>query len=72
MGVNKKLNKEDIKQFVADDLTAKISADKEELKKLKFNHTVSTLGNPASIRAKRRDVARLLTELNKRKSENKA
>jgi len=72
MGVNKKLNKEDIKQFVADDLTAKIGADKEELKKLKFNHTVSTLGNPASIRAKRRDVARLLTELNKRKSENKA
>lgn len=72
MGVNKKLNKEDIKQFVAEDLTAKIGADKEELKKLKFNHTVSTLGNPASIRAKRRDVARLLTELNKRKSENKA
>ena len=72
MGVNKKLNKEELKQFVADGLTATISADKEERKKLKFNHTVSTLGNPASIRAKRRDVARLLTELNKRKSENKA
>jgi ribosomal protein L29 len=51
---------------------AKISTDQAELAKLKFTHAVSTLGNPASIRAKRRDVARLATELNKRKRENKA
>ncbi len=72
MGVNKKLNKEDIKQYVAEDLVAQIATEKAELEKLKFNHVVSTLGNPASIRAKRRNVARLVTELNKRKSENKA
>jgi large subunit ribosomal protein L29 len=72
MGVNKKLNKKDVQQFVTDDLVAKIGSDKEELKRLKFNHAVTTLGNPASIRAKRRDVARLATELNKRKKENKA
>ncbi len=72
MGANKRLNKKDIQQFVTEDLVAKISSDTEELKRLKFNHAVSTLSNPASIRAKRRDVARLATELNKRKSENKA
>jgi large subunit ribosomal protein L29 len=72
MGANKKLNKKDIQQFVTEDLVAKINSDTEELKRLKFNHAVSTLSNPASIRAKRRDVARLATELNKRKSENKA
>jgi large subunit ribosomal protein L29 len=72
MGANKKLNKKDIQQFVTEDLVAKINSYTEELKRLKFNHAVSTLGNPASIRAKRRDIARLLTELNKRKSENKA
>lgn len=72
MGANKKLNKKDIQQFVTEDLVAKINSDAEELKRLKFNHAVSTLSNPASIRAKRRDVARLATELNKRKSENKA
>jgi large subunit ribosomal protein L29 len=72
MGANKKLNKEDIGQFVTEDLVAKISTDQAELAKLKFTHAVSTLGNPASIRAKRRDVARLATELNKRKRENKA
>ncbi|HWB62398.1 MAG TPA: 50S ribosomal protein L29 [Chitinophagales bacterium] len=72
MGVNKKLNSEDLKQFVTEDLVAKLAADTASLKKLEFNHAVSTLDNPASIRAKRRDVARMITELNKRKKENKA
>jgi large subunit ribosomal protein L29 len=72
MGVNKKLNKEDIRQFVTEDLIARINSEKEELKRLKFNHAVTTLSNPLSIRAKRRDIARLITELNKRKKENKA
>jgi len=72
MGVNKKLNHEDIHQFVTEDLVSRISSDKAELKRLKFSHAVSTSGNPASIHAKRRDVARLLTELNKRKREQKA
>lgn len=66
MGINKKLNHEDLKQFVTEDLVAKIATDRNELKKLKFNHAVSSLDNPASIHAKRRDVARLLTELQKR------
>ena len=66
MGINKKLNQEDIKQYVSEDLTAKIATDKAELKKMEFNHAVTPLDNPASIRAKRRDVARLLTELTSR------
>ena len=72
MGVNKKIKKEDIKQFVTEDLVAKIASEREELKKLKFTHAVSTLSNPVSIRAKRRDVARLITELTKRNSTTKA
>lgn len=71
MGVNKKLNQEDIKQYVTEDLESKISESKEAVKRLKFNHAVSTLGNPAEIRAKRRDIARLLTEKSKRKNETK-
>ena len=72
MGANKKLNQEDIKQFVTADLVAKIATDNAELKKLKFNHAVTTLDNPLSIRAKRKDVARLLTELTARKKATKA
>jgi large subunit ribosomal protein L29 len=72
MGVNKKINHEDVKQFVTKDLVAKIAADKAELKRLEFTHAVTPLENPASITVKRKDVARLLTELNKRKNETKA
>ena len=66
MGVNKKINHEDIGQFVTADLVAKIASDTAELKRLEFNHAVTPLDNPLSIRAKRKDVARLHTELTKR------
>jgi large subunit ribosomal protein L29 len=36
------------------------------LKKLEFAHAISPLENPMSIRALRRDVARLKTELKNR------
>ena len=71
MGVNKKTNHEDIRQFVTDDLVSKIATDTAQLKQLSFNHAVTPLDNPVSIRAKRRDVARLKTELTRRKSEKK-
>ena len=72
MGINKKINHEDIKQMVTEDLVAKIASDVNELNKIKFGHAVTTLDNPASIRVKRRDIARLNTELANRKKENKA
>jgi large subunit ribosomal protein L29 len=71
MGVNKKLNHEDLRQFVTEDLVAKVASDTAALKKLTFNHVVSPLDNPATIRAKRRDVARMHTELKRRKLEKK-
>ncbi len=72
MGANKKLNQEDIKQFVTADLIEKIAVDSTDMKKLEFNHAITPLDNPMSIRAKRRDVARLKTELTKRNKEQNA
>ncbi len=72
MGANKKLNHEDLKQFVTEDLVAKVESEGAALKKLKFNHAVTPLDNPAHIRVKRRDIARMKTELNNRKSAVKA
>ena len=66
------MNQEDIHQLVTEDLAEKIKTEKAELKRLQFNHAVSTSQNPLAIRAKRRDVARLITEFNKRKRESKA
>ncbi len=48
------------------DLKARIQEDELRLKKLEFAHAISPLENPMSIRALRKDLARLKTELNKR------
>ena len=48
------------------DLKARIQEDELRLKKLEFGHAVTPLENPMSIRAVRRDLARLKTELTKR------
>ena len=47
------------------DLKAKIAEDELRIKKLSFAHAISPLENPQSIRALRRDIARLKTALKK-------
>ena len=49
------------------DLKARIQEDELRLKKLEFAHAISPLENPMSIRSLRQDIARLKTELNKKK-----
>ena len=49
------------------DLKARIQEDEQRLKKLQFAHGISPLENPMSVRALRKDIARLKTELSKRK-----
>lgn len=46
------------------DLKARIQEDELRLKKLEFAHAISPLENPMSIRALRKDIARLRTRLN--------
>ena len=65
-----KIKKEDIKEFANDELVEKINEEKVRFKKAKFNHAVSPLDNPLSLRFMRRDIARLKTELRKREIEN--
>lgn len=54
------MSAEDLKQAIAD--------AKSQLKKMKFNHSVTPLENPMQLRELRRNVARLLTEETKRKT----
>jgi large subunit ribosomal protein L29 len=52
-----------LKDLNQNDLTARIQEDELRLKKLEFAHAISPLENPMSIRALRKDVARLKTAL---------
>lgn len=60
------------KSLSTEELKGRIAAEKDALDQLRFNHALSPLDNPMSIRAKRREVARMLTELDERLAEEKA
>jgi large subunit ribosomal protein L29 len=59
--------KKSIQSLSEQDLKARIQEDELRLKKLEFAHALSPLENPMSIRVLRREVARLKTELAKKK-----
>lgn len=50
------------------DIIARISEEKASLNKLKFAHAVSAIENPLRIKAARKLIARLNTELSARKN----
>ena len=58
-----------LKDLNENDLKARIQEDKNRLKKLEFAHAISPLENPVNIRNLRRDIARLITELQSRRGE---
>jgi len=61
-----------LKDLNESDLKARIQEDELRLKKLEFAHAISPLENPMSIRALRKDVARLKTALTQKKTVVKA
>jgi len=58
----------EILELSTEELVARISEEKATLTKLKFAHAVSAIENPTRITRVRKDIARLNTELTKRKS----
>ena len=57
-----------LKDLSETDLTSRIREDEQRLKKLEFAHAISPLESPVNIRLLRKDIARLKTELTKRKT----
>jgi large subunit ribosomal protein L29 len=61
-----------LKDLTVQELQDKLQEERGNLTKLRFNHTVSPVESPAQLRLKRREVARILTELRARElSSNK-
>jgi len=57
----------EIKELSNDQLLAKISEESQSLIKVRFAHAVSSVENPMKIRLTRKNIARLSTELSKRR-----
>lgn len=60
-----------IKEMTTEEIKDKISEETEALTKLRMHHAVSQLENPLQLRYRRKDIARLKTELTKREKTKK-
>ena len=58
----------EILELATEELAAKLGEERATLTKLKFAHAVSAIENPSRITKVRKDIARLNTELTKRKA----
>ncbi|MBC7864283.1 MAG: 50S ribosomal protein L29 [Bacteroidia bacterium] len=65
------MKQEEILLLSTQEIVDKIKEENGNLAKLKINHAVSPVENPLIIRSVRKTVARLNTELTKRKQEAK-
>ncbi|MBL7900377.1 MAG: 50S ribosomal protein L29 [Bacteroidia bacterium] len=62
------MKNKDIISLTEQELIERVKEAQAALNKQTLNHTISPVENPSSIRNNRRTVARMLTELSKRKN----
>ncbi len=64
-----KMKNSEILELSVKELSSRVTEEKANLIKLKFAHTVSTIENPSRIAKIKKDIARLNTEITKRKTD---
>ena len=58
----------EILELSTEEISARLAEERTGLTKLKFAHTVSAIENPSRISKIKKDIARLNTEITKRKT----
>jgi large subunit ribosomal protein L29 len=61
----------EIRELSIKEIEERIENEKGFLFRQRLNHTISPLDNPLKLRESRRNIARLITLLNQKKSESK-
>ena len=59
---------EDIRSFDENEIRQRIQDEEDQLRQLRFQHTIASLENPLVLRQKRRLIARLKTILNEKQA----
>ena len=60
--------KKEIKGLSTQEMQDKLAAEKEALVRMKLNHSVSPLNDPSQLKAIRKNIARMNTELSLREN----
>ena len=63
------MKKESLRELSVADLNERLEQAEMQLQKMRLNHAASPLENPNLIRATRKNIARILTELRRREIE---
>ena len=63
------MKQKEVIELSVDELNEKLNTFKKELADMKMSHSVSPIENPLQIRNIRRVIARIYTELTRRKQE---
>lgn len=66
------MNNKEIKALSLDQLKEQLTQEREHLLRLKFAHAVSPIENPIRIRAARKQIARILTEITAKSSQQQS
>jgi large subunit ribosomal protein L29 len=56
----------EIKELTNAEIEERLAVETDNLSRLKLNHAISPLDNPSQIKAIRRGIARMITELRRR------
>ncbi len=56
----------EIKELTSAEIEERLAVETDNLSRMKLNHAISPLDNPSQIKAIRRGIARLNTELRRR------
>ena len=56
----------EIKELTVAEIEERLAVESDNLSRLKLNHAISPLDNPSQIKAVRRGIARMMTELRRR------
>jgi len=65
------MKKTEIKNLSAEELKAKVAESEANMEKMKLNHSITPLENPLTLRHKRREIARMKTQLTKLQTASK-
>lgn len=60
----------ELQDYSDSDLMSELDSTKAQFQKMKFDHALTGLENPISLREVRRDIARLQTEIRRRELNN--
>ena len=63
------MKQKEVNTMTLDELLDKLAQMQKSYREAKFTHAISNLENPLQLRMQRRIIARLQTELNRRKTQ---